>query len=367
MNRRRAIPDGIRITKVGLWYVLFALVVGVAATNTGNNALYMVLSVMLSVLAVSGVVSRSNLKGLGVEVEPPGEIFANTPAALHFNLTNDSWIPRWLLVFSLDRDAAPALIPQLPSRGRCRGTLEMLVARRGRTRIEHTQMRSLFPLGLFRKGLRYSVALDLLVYPELFPAASCQLDQEGNFGEEPNRRAGWGHDLHALRGFRSGDDPRGIHWKQTARTGKLIYREREMEENRRLSILLDNAVGQLRDAETKQRFERLVSEAATAAVDYLERGYEVELVTRTKAVPFGGGVRQRLAVLEALALLETVDPVTTVTTRSRSRHPLVTSDARAPQLRLVLEEAEEYPQGNPGTSSTRDSASDGASGAGGGS
>jgi hypothetical protein len=46
--RLRPTPEGIRITKVGLWFVLFTVIVGVAATNTGNNALYLVLSTMLA-------------------------------------------------------------------------------------------------------------------------------------------------------------------------------------------------------------------------------------------------------------------------------------------------------------------------------
>ena len=43
----RAVPEEIRITRIGLVYVLFTLVVGIAATNTGNNALYLALAVML--------------------------------------------------------------------------------------------------------------------------------------------------------------------------------------------------------------------------------------------------------------------------------------------------------------------------------
>ena len=89
-TRRRSSPEGIRITKVGLWYVLFALVVAIAATNTGNNALYMVLAVMFGVLVVSGVTSRENVRGLEVTVEPPGEVFANRPFSLGFQLRNRS-------------------------------------------------------------------------------------------------------------------------------------------------------------------------------------------------------------------------------------------------------------------------------------
>ena len=144
----------------------------------------------------------------------------------------------------------------------------------------------------------------MLVFPELFAASGHHTVEAGQQGDGPSRRALWGHDLHSLRTFRRGDDPRGIHWKQSARTGDLVYMEREAEAGRRLSILFDNGVGDLADAAKAERFETLVSEAATAAVDHLSRGYEVELVTRDGAVPFATGVRQRLAVLEVLALVQ---------------------------------------------------------------
>ena len=71
-----------------------------------------------------------------------------------------------------------------------------------------------------------------------------------------------------------------------------------------------------------------MSEAATTALDHLARGYEVELVTRDQALGFAGGARQRLAVLEALALVQP---------RPRGSEPLASSDPRAPQLRVHLD------------------------------
>lgn len=333
---RRRTPEGIRITKVGLWYVLFAVLVAIAATNTGNNALYLVVAVMLGALVVSGVVSRHNVDGLEVDVKSRGEVFANQPFRIHFSLKNRSrWFSHWLLLVSASRSpsggGAPRLIPYLPRRGESRGRLEMLIPRRGLHRIRAVHVSSLFPFGFFRKGVRYHVDLELLVLPELYAVASTDVEEVGRFGDEPVPRAGWGHDLHSLRGFRQGDDPRGIHWKQTARTGEMIYMERETEESRRLSILFENGVGAL-EGEERERFERLVSEAATTAVDFLDRSFEVELVMRDRRLPFGLGRRHRYAILEALALVEPEEP---------SPGPLLSSDPGAPQVRLALDRSGE--------------------------
>jgi len=326
---RRAVPEGIRITTVGLWYVLLTVLVAIAATNTGNNALYMVLALMFSVLILSGVASRENVRGLEAALEPPGEVFANRPFAVGFSLRSRALVfPRWFLLFTLSRSAQPLLIPYLPRRGRSVGQLEVMVASRGVHRFPFVHVSSLFPFGFFRKGVRYRVDFEVLVFPELFPAGGSQPRETENAGEDTSRRSGWGHDLYALRPFRRGDDPRGIHWKQTARTGEIIFTERASERSRRLSILFDNAVGELKDPAEQSRFERLVSEAATIAVDHLARGYEIELVTRDRTLGFAAGARQRLAILEALALIQPLP---------RGGEPLASGDQRAPQIRVHLD------------------------------
>ncbi len=325
---RRGRPEGIRITKVGLWFVLLTVVVAAAATNTGNNALYLVLACMLAMLVMSGVVSRMNLQRLAVGVEPPGDIFARRPFQLPFTITNEGrrW-SRWLLLFSVTVKGPARLVPHLPAGKRARGSLEMLLPRRGRHRLEFAHFSSLFPLGLFRKGMRIPLRLDLLVFPELFAAGGLEVEPTGATGDESAPRPGWGHELHALRGYRSGDDPRGIHWKKSAQTGALVFMERESEESRRLSIVFDNATGRLGDAAAESRFEHLVSEAATAAVDHLARGYEVELVSRDGILAFGIGARHRQAILQSLALVEP---------RPRQRTELRSSDPGARSLRIAF-------------------------------
>jgi uncharacterized protein (DUF58 family) len=326
---RRAVPEGIRITTVGLWYVLFTVLVAIAATNTGNNALYMVLALMFALLIVSGIASRENVRGLAAELDPPAEIFANRPFSVGLRLRSRALVfPRWFLLITLARTGSPLLIPYLPRRGRSVGQLEMMVGARGFHRFPYVHVASLFPFGFFRKGVRYRVDCEVLVFPELFPAGGSLPDESEQAGDDPSRRSGRGHDLYALRAFRRGDDPRGIHWKQTARTGELVFTERTAERSRRLSIVFDNAVGELADAAGQSRFERLVSEAATIAVDHLARGYEVELVTRGGSLAFATGPRQRLAVLEALAVLQA---------RPREAEPLVSGDPRAPQVRVHLD------------------------------
>jgi len=326
---RRSVPEGIRITKVGLWYIVLTILVAVPAANTGNNALYLVEAFLLALLVVSGVASRQNLRRLDLGFEPPAEIYAKQPFSIRYTIHNRGrFMSRRLLVVAGVGEGKPTLIPHIPIQGTDRGLMEVQVEHRGIHQVPYLHFSSIFPLGLFRKGLRYRIDRQLLVYPEVDTTRSVSVEQLGGEGELPSTDAGAGYDLLSLRLFREGDDRRGIHWKQTARTGNLIFMERAADTGRRLSIQLDNAVGDLADPEDILRFERLVSRAATATHHCLKSDYEVELITRSGLVPFGRGGFHRRRILEHLALLETVP---------RQRDPLVDSNLEAPRLRLHME------------------------------
>ncbi len=304
MTSQRAVFDRIRVTKVGFWYVLFTLVVGLAATNTGNNALYLVEALLLALLAISGFISRRNLAALRVEAEPPAEIYAKQPFSLSVELTSlDRWFAKRLLVVAPGGDGDARLVPRLDRRGAAAIKLGLRFDRRGRHRIESVRVSSIFPLGLIFKSKRHPLGLEVLAFPEILPSQLGRPNAIGRAGEQASRKSGWGHELLTLRELRPGDDPRGIHWKQSARTGRMVYMEREAERDKRVSIVFDNAVGELADPAAEARFERLVSEAASAAVHHLQHGYEVGLMTRDTRLPFGRGQAHRLRILEALALV----------------------------------------------------------------
>jgi uncharacterized protein (DUF58 family) len=202
-------------------------------------------------------------------------------------------------------DHAPTLLCSwLPRAGKQRAVVELEFPRRGVHRVASAHLATLFPLGLFRKGMRQRLDREVLVFPALVPGQHLVRRSTSAQGDTQDNRAGWGHDLHSLRILRAGDDPRRIHWKQTARTGSLIFMEREAERSRRISVVLDNALDPADGKAGEERLETRISQAAAAALAYLKAGYEVELVTRTERIEFGGGPRQRRRILETLARIE---------------------------------------------------------------
>ncbi len=93
-------------------------------------------------------------------------------------------------------------------------------------------------------------------------------------------------------------------------------------------MVLDNGVAPLAGEAERQRFEELVSRAASAAHHHLARGWEVELVLRGGGVGFGRGRSHRQRILEALALVEPV---------AAAGRPPAPADPTTACLRFVME------------------------------
>src|SRR3984885_15301175 len=107
---RRVAGAGIRdafdydVTRVGIVYVGIVLLIGIAALNTGNNLLYIVVAAMLAAILVSGVASALVLRDLQLDVRLPEHVFARRPTVGRIILRNPR---RWLASFSINVVALP--------------------------------------------------------------------------------------------------------------------------------------------------------------------------------------------------------------------------------------------------------------------
>src|SRR5437763_17155263 len=107
----------VRLTKIGVSFIIFTVCAGFAAINTGNNALYIALSLMLGALLLSGVASKGGLKHLRVDFESLDEAWAGRVARGRLRVANRSriWNVRDLILTS-DELAAPIFIPVIGRR-----------------------------------------------------------------------------------------------------------------------------------------------------------------------------------------------------------------------------------------------------------
>jgi len=82
------------VTRVGIVYALSTLLIGIAALNSGNNLLYIVVAAMLAALLVSGVVSAVVLRDLELDIRLPDHVFAGKPVLGRILLHNPRcWLP----------------------------------------------------------------------------------------------------------------------------------------------------------------------------------------------------------------------------------------------------------------------------------
>ena len=305
----RLIPDWeIRITNFGLGYILMCLVVAIAATNTGNNNLYVVLAAMLAAMVVSGIVSRRNVRGVHCEVEAIDEVTATRPALLRVRLTNLLRTETAQALFFLHEGLpGPLWVDPLKPGETREVVVEGLFPLRGVVRRADAGLLSRFPLGLFRKYRRAVLSREIVVYPKPERASVPDVPIEESAGGRPhNRRRGGGSEIRTLRDFVPGDDPRDLHWKQSARMQRWIVRERDAERDRVVVLAVENALADVTDPAALSELERRISRCAGQALLLLSRGGEVGFQARGVKVAANLGRPQRARILDALARLAAI-------------------------------------------------------------
>jgi uncharacterized protein (DUF58 family) len=351
----RFFPRRFPPTREGWWFLLLTLVVGAAAVNAGVNLLFLVFGMMIFLILASGVLSELCLRGLEVTRRPPGSIHAGSPYLMGIAVRNRK---TRLPTFSLEVEDLVAEKPvdrrcyylKLPA-GRVQETAyRNTLSRRGYHQLTGFRLSTRFPFGLIRKSRDVDAPMRLLVYPALVNVPdqliSGQRAEEGRRQmKSPSRRG----DFYGLREFRAGDDPRDIHWRASARRGRLFLRESEDESSRTLTVVLedgDPAPPAAADPATgadaldphapHAAFEAAVSLAASLAVQLLRRGYHVGLSAGGVLLAPSGGGGTAGHILEALALVQpgTARPLPPASMRGLTRMH-VRPGLSGPQVDLV--------------------------------
>lgn len=284
-----------RPTKEGVAFLGLTFFVGFAALNTGNNLLYLTFGMMLSFIATSGIIAMTNLTGIEVRPLPPKELYALTPTLMKFSLANQKFlIPSYSLTIELGGHRG--YLPYLPAKSAKSLSLRVMFPRRGWNRLPAAQLYTRFPFGFFKKWIRLDIEEEeVLVYPKIERVDIDPEDFRDDEGEATGRRLGHGADIRSLRDYYYGDNPKLIHWKVSAKAGRLIMRELEDEESRRVNLEFD-------PGENPQSLERSIVLAASVFMELLNNNYEVDFITPTKTFSHREMGRSPKPVLTYLAL-----------------------------------------------------------------
>lgn len=294
-------------TSLGWSFVAVTLALALIAFTTGANLLYLLLSMMLSVLLCAVVLSELSMRRLVIRQMLPRRVFAGTPVPLRVAIQNAKRrIPAYTLaVHQPTPTKGPAVgeyVLKLPAGRSALLTHSLTMQRRGWHRLRGVCVSSRFPFGLFTNTWHPRLEHPVLVFPAVRPVtpprgpalgAARRLNREGT-------RRGQSAGFHSLRRYRDGDDRRLIHWKTSARVGTLMLKELEDEDRPKISLVVEDPA----PGTSAALIEANISLAASMAVDAIHRGWEVQLVLADGLTDTGSDEAHLDRILERLALYE---------------------------------------------------------------
>jgi uncharacterized protein (DUF58 family) len=283
LERTRRPPRRLRFTREGKFFTVVTFGVGVAAINTGNNLLYLVLGLMLSMIVLSGVLSELTLRGLSFKRRLPRRAFAGHALLVEIEVQNEK---RWLPSYSVEVEDR---VENRSTDKRCyflkvsagakqTATYRRIALLRGPERFVGLRVATRFPFGLFEKWREVELEDEQVVFPSLAPQSErprAQPFEQGNVTTRKERERG---DVDGLRELRDGEPAREIDWKKTAQSvHAVIVRERLGEGSRRVTIEIRNGHAERERPGFAAQFEEELRRVAWRATQALEQGAMLEL------------------------------------------------------------------------------------------
>jgi uncharacterized protein (DUF58 family) len=301
-------PGALRqqVTRTGLVYAITVVLVALAAFLSANNLLFLVLAAMLSVLFISGFVSKLSLAGLEFELLLPEHVSARRQIRGAIRLKN---LKRWMPSFSIHVEGSPGsglqtslYFPVLPGKVSLEEPVHLQFPTRGRWKERAFQFTTRFPFGFAERRDSVTTRYEIIVYPCLDPQPGFEELLTSIAGQLEARRRGQGNDFYRIRPYEAFETARHVDWKATAHTGDLQVREFARDEEQRVIIDLDLAVSE----NQKKGFEAAVDCCAFLAYELSERGAQIRFRTQEfdMTLPKEGDIYAVLRYLATVAPLQ---------------------------------------------------------------
>lgn len=310
-----------RVTRQGWIYIVGIILVALAALNTGNNLLFLILASLIASILMSGILSSVTLAGVELRLELPEHIFAGKMVRAKVELKNEKIT---LPSFSLRVEGAsrkgvtdsalletPVYFPYLPRQEGVSQSVPLLFSKRGVYRQEAFRIVSRFPFGFLQKARRLDLPTEALVYPSVEATDEFLDVRPGIQGAMESLSKGRGQDLYALRNYLPNDSARLVHWKATARSGSLMVREFAREDDCNVLLVFDPysaAALPTASSSEQDRFERAVALCAAIAWSFHERSAQMEFRSVNAETPLAPASENIFSILRHLALVQPLAP-----------------------------------------------------------
>jgi uncharacterized protein (DUF58 family) len=330
-----------KISGAGWLYFGATLLVALAALNTGNNLLFLILACLVSMVLMSGILSSISLAGIDLKIDLPEHIFAGQTVRASVELINGKLtLPSFALrveaVLPKNAPAAalldtPVFFPYLPRQQRMKQSVPVSFLKRGLHVQDTFRVVTRFPFGFLQKSRRMALKSEALVYPSVESNSELSEIFPGIEGSIESYHKGRGHDLHALREYVPSDSASHVHWKASARAGSLMVREFAREDDCRVLLVLDPHGGDpdtQNTARLNQRFERAVTLCAGIAWHFYERSAYLQFRSVGIETILAAAEENIFAILRHLALAQ---PVST-----EAQSALLEDLAASPELFKII-------------------------------
>lgn len=317
--RRDFWPRKLKFTREGKYFLGITLGVGFAAINTGNNLLYLLLGMMLSLIIVSGVMSELSLRTLTVKRRLPARAQVGRSHLVEIEVYNNkSRVPSYAIEVEDLRAGQPAdkrcFFLKISPRSTQIAAYRRTPLKRGLERHTGFRIATRFPFGLFEKSREVDSPDELVIYPAVDPVRLPQRGHGESAGDAGPLGRGAGEEIYALRPMRQGDDPRDIYWRKCTVPGHLVLRERAREMRHQVELVIDNVRPPVPAEDSVEaplpgadQFERRIREVASYSVAHIKRGDQVSVTTTGGERVISDRSRGIDPVLRFLALLQQVD------------------------------------------------------------
>lgn len=145
------------------------------------------------------------------------------------------------------------------------------------------------PFALSGRSTRWTGVTELFVHPRTVALPGRQTgfihDLEGHAS---NQLTNSDMSFHALREYVPGDDRRHVHWRSSARTGRLMVRQFEQTRQSRVALALDTGSNSYLD---EDEFELAVSVVASVALQCVREENPLAMMTTQEILPSVSALR----------------------------------------------------------------------------
>jgi uncharacterized protein (DUF58 family) len=230
-------------TAGGVAFTLGTVAIGLAAMNTGNNLLYLLLGAMLGFIVASSWLSEQAIRDLTVERHHIHPVTVGSELRLGYDVANRKrFLPS--LAVEICEEGLPdrAFVAHVPPRGAVAARSLNSFVRRGIYPLGTVTLSTSFPFGLFRKERDVEIPGEIVVWPRTDRRVREPVTGSGRLpraGVSLRGVAGARGEYRSLRGYRPGDDPKDIHWRSSARQREPVIREYERDGAETRWICLD--------------------------------------------------------------------------------------------------------------------------------